>query len=218
MKKLIFFCIASAILLFSIIVVNIAPIIGKLDSNSSTWFNQACEYHSDNYNLNEERSYPDSKTKEETLKPLKKERDRCKRRKAMVALEYTALNIDLFVGFLCALLGFLLYINIGNFGKIIGLIGLVGGVFGLVLTLVYVIESLLVFNDIDNSNDNRIDSEGGILEWDSDRYKCIFYDKDDKDSIIIRFSDYGNKYLNYYKDVHFTNSKNTLNIMAAHHL
>ena len=60
--------------------------------------------------------------------------------------------------------------------------------------------------------------KGGFLEWDSDRYKCIFYDKDDKDSIIIRFSDYWNKYLNYYKDVHFTNSKNTLNIMAAHHL
>lgn len=207
MKKLIFFCIASAILLFSIIVVNIAPIIGKFNF-ASNWYNQACEFHSDNYDYWEEQSYPDTKTKEDFLKPLKKTRERCKRKKAMVALEYTALNIDLFVGFICSLLGFLLYLNLGNLGKVIGLIGLGGGIIGFVLTLVYIIESGLVFNDIDGNNSIRIDSDGAFLEWDSGRYKCIFYDKDDEDSILTRFSNYGNKYLNYNKDVHFNNAEN----------
>ena len=133
----------------------------------------------------------------------------------MVSLEYTAFNIDLFFGFICALIGLLVYLNIGNLGKIIGLIGIGGGVLGFVLTLVYVIESLLVFNDIedDNSTNVRIDSDGGFLQWDSDRYKCIFYDKNDKDSLIIRFSDYRHKYLNYNKDIQFDNSENHFQIV-----
>ena len=61
MKKLIFFCIASAILLFSIIVVNIAPIInyrlgrgiympsGK--PSFTGWSDLSCKSISDNYNI-----------------------------------------------------------------------------------------------------------------------------------------------------------------------
>ena len=102
------------------------------------------------------------------------------------------------------------YLNLGNLGKIPGLIGLVGGVIGFVLTLVYVIESGLVFNDIeepDNSGkyDTRIDSDGAFLKWDDTKssYTCIFYDEDNKDSLYRKFSDYGNKYLSYNKDVYF---------------
>ena len=54
MKKLIFFAIASAILLFSLIVVNIAPAINGLVTGLS-WSMQSCKYLSDQYDDIEER-------------------------------------------------------------------------------------------------------------------------------------------------------------------
>ena len=121
----------------------------------------------------------------------------------MVGLEYTAFNINLVCGFVCTLLGFFVYFNIGEVGKIASFAGLGTGIVGFVLTLVYVIESGLVFNDDDGEYQMRIDSDGAFLKWNSKKnhYTCIFYKKDDYDSIYLRYSDLGNKYLNYYKDV-----------------
>lgn len=41
------------------------------------------------------------------------------------------------------------------------------------------------------------------MEWDDNKktYICIFNDKDNKDSVYLKYSDYRNKYLNYKKDV-----------------
>ena len=197
MKKLLFFCLASAILIFSIIVVNISPFIAKYFQVSTT---DSCKFYSDSIDY-----LKDQGASEKDLEPTKKERDRCNRRHAMEGLEYTSLTVDLVIGFICALLGFLNYLSIGNVGKIAGLIGLGGGAVGFVLTLVYVIESGLVFDDIDRSGNLRINSDGAILEWDSSKgsYTCIFYDEDNDDSVLLRYSDYGNKYLNYKKDIKF---------------
>ena len=51
----------------------------------------------------------------------------------------------------------------------------------------------------------KIDSDGAHLKWDDSKggYVCIFYDKDNKDSVYLKYSDYGNKFLNYNKDVSF---------------
>ena len=208
MKQLLFLCISLAILLFSVIVINVAPIIkGKVGG----WSIYACKMYSDEYNIKKKESYPDSKTKDETLDPIKKAKTRCDRRKAMNGLEYVVSNLNIIFGFICAFAGFLVYQKIGNLGgdaKYIGLIGLGCGVIGFVLTLVYVIESGLIFTDLDINNpygtgNVRIDSDGAFLEWDSgkNRYTCIFYKEDKKDSLYRRFSDYNNKYLNYYKDI-----------------
>lgn len=206
MKKLIFFLIASAILIFSIIIVNIAPIInGKI--NSDTWFTQSCGQLSDNYKYNKEQT-----NDEDILKPLRKKKDRCYRKQAMYGLEYTTSNLNIIFGFVCALLGFLLFLNLVNIGKYIGLIGLGTGCIGFVLTFVYVIESGLVFNDIiDSSSALRIDSDGAILEWNESkkRYTCIFYEEDNEDSLLLKYSDLGNKYLSYNKDFYYAeNEKN----------
>lgn len=206
MKKLIFFLIASAILIFSIIIVNIAPIINGKINNSDTWFTQSCGQLSDNYKYGKEQT-----NDEDILKPLRKNKDRCYRKQAMYGLEYTTSNLNIIFGFVCALLGFLLFLNLVNIGKYIGLIGLGTGCIGFVLTFVYVIESGLVFNDIIDSSIFRIDSDGAYLEWNESkkRYTCIFYDKNDDDSILLKYSDLGNKYLSYNKDVYYAeNEKN----------
>ena len=123
----------------------------------------------------------------------------------MVCLAYIVFDLNIIFGFICALLGFLHFINVGNMGKYIGLIGLCAGAIGFVLTFVYVIYSGLVFNDIDENPAMRIDSDGAHLEWNESkgRYTCIFYDKDDIYSIYLRFSDYGKKYLSYHKDLSY---------------
>ena len=204
MYKTLYFCFAGAILLFSVIVVNIAPSINGL-VEGGYWSTRSCSYYNDNYKYAEKATYATKEAKDEKLDYYKKEKNRCERKKAMDGLEYTALNINLVCGFICTLLGFFHFFNIGEMGKIPSFAGLGTGIVGFVLTLVYVIESGLVFNDIDGENEIRIDSDGSFLKWDNSRnsYVCTFYDKDDKDSLYLKYSDYGNKFLNYNKDVYF---------------
>ena len=217
MKKLIFFAIASAILLFSIIVINIAPAINGLVEGKD-WSARSCKYLSNIYDENKKNQASD-----ETLKSIKNWLNRCNRRQAMVGLEYVVSNLNIIFGFICALLGFLLFINVGNMGKYTGLIGLGVGFVGFVLTFVYVIESGLVFDDIDfdlwdiwgglgtsfNEDEHvRIDSDGAHLEWNGNKYTCIFYKKDDEYSTSLRYSDYGNKYLSYNKDLNVLEGDN----------
>ena len=199
MNKLLFFCISSALLLFSIIVVNILPAIG------GDWFDAACNSISDDQKYLEDYSLKDlgdiaQSVKDEVIDIYKRNKKICNRKKAMIPLQYTAFNLNIIFGFICAFLGFLHYFDIKNI-EITGIIGLGCGVIGFVLTLVYVIESGLVFNDFDSEHKLRIDSDGALFELDGNDYKCIFYNKNDKFSLLLKYSDYGNKFLNYKKEV-----------------
>ena len=225
MKKLIFFCIASAILLFSIIVVNIAPIINYRlgrgiyrpsgEPAFKGWSDLSCKSISDNYNIKKDLdliNFVNQNDKDKQLDVLKKKLNKCNRKKAMAGLEITVFNINIIFATICTFLGLLLYLDKINTGKKVGLIGLGCGGIGLILTLVYVIESGLIFNDVADENpEPRIDSDGALLEWNSskNRYTCIFYEKDNKDSLKLKYSDYGISYLNYRKDIaYIINEKN----------
>ena len=233
MKKLLFLWVSLAILLFSVIVINIAPIIkGKVGSYYPFY---SCGKYSDRYKYAEKeaKNFSSNKDKDKYLNPIKKEKTRCDRRKAMNGLEYVVCNLNIIFGFVCAFAGFLLYFNVGNLGndgKYIGLIGLGCGAVGFVLILVYVIESGLTFTDVSSEqlrdfNFNvddyggfydypydyqpKIDSDGAYLKWNGskNKYECIFYKEDKEDSVFLKYSDYGNKYLNYKKDMHFDDNK-----------
>ena len=119
-------------------------------------------------------------------------------------------------GFSSAFLGLLYFLGVGNnLGKIIGFIGLGAGVIGFVLTTIYAIYSGIIFNNniVGQSFLNyflaykeakfKIDSEGAFMKWDESKnsYVCIFYDKDNKDSLYLKYSDYRHEFLNYKKDV-----------------
>lgn len=215
MKKLIFLCIASAVVIFTVIVVNISPAINVIGTDS---YDDSCKYFADMHKYAKDETYPTQEVKDKYLDFLKKGKAECDSRKAMIGLEYASLNINIVCGFTCALLGLLLYLNVGNnIGTITGLIGLASGVIAFVLTLVYIIESGIIFTQhvvnkdyqrYSNPYNNagvRIDSDGAALEWDDSKksYVCIFYKKDNEDSLYRRYSDYGNKYLNYNSDVQF---------------
>ena len=139
----------------------------------------------------------------------------------MIGLEYASLNINIVFGFTSVILGLLYYLGVGNnLGKIIGLIGLIAGVIGFVLTFIYVIYSGIIFtNDVVGKKFDygsqyedakpKIDSDGAYLEWNADKkiYRCIFYDKENKDSLYQKYSDYGNKYLSYNTDIAYASDK-----------
>ena len=208
MNKILYLCCAGSILLFSIIVVNIAPYINGIIENSQYWSMDSCKHYSDQYKSDKDKDaayFGSQDAKDETLDQDKKDKNRCERKQAMAGLEYTALNINLIFGFICTLLGFLYFFNIGEIGKITSYVGIGTGIVAFVLTFVYVIESGLVFNDRDETPYLKLDSDGAILEWDNNKnsYVCLFYDKDNKDSVHLKYSDYNNKYLGYTKEFNF---------------
>ena len=231
MKKLIFLCISAALVIFTVIVLNISPVI---HNEVSSWEDETCDYYADQYSYSKERTLAqiqgsstgvsDEDDKEEYLDLLKEQRDRCYRHKAMEGLEYSSLNINILFGFTCVLLGLFNYLNAGNkIDKIISLIGLVSGIIGFVLTFVYIIYSGIIFTQevvgkkytsLTTRYSTAIpkaNSDGTFLEWDEDKksYVCIFYEKDNKDSVYAKYSDYGKKYLNYYKKLQYaTDDKN----------
>ena len=226
MKNLIFLCIASATFILSVIVLNFAPTIngligkgkyqqnGDLASGLTGWADYPCKSYSDEYKLYKDESlddgdWDDQEDKDYHLDLLKEGKNNCFKKKAMIGLEYSAFNINVIFGFVCAILGLLLYSG-NNIGKIVGPIGLSTGVVGFVLTFIYIVYSGIIFNSdvVDKIYSHAGDpysrsyittkSDGAYLEWKDGKYVCIFYDKDNKDKLYRKYSDYGNKYLNYY--------------------
>ena len=221
---------ATCIFILSVIVLNVAPIINGLlgkgihDSNgeatSDGWFDKDCDYYNDDYEINKKMSLEEAhRTQEEQdeyIEFVKEGRDKCYRNKAMAGLEYSAFNANVIFGLTCAILGLLKYYG-NNLGKSISFFGIASGIIGFVLAFVYVIYSGIIFTqDVANKDYDsflhtykdaliKIDTDGAHLKWDDSKggYVCIFYDKDNKDSVYLKYSDYGNKFLNYNKDVSF---------------
>ena len=228
MKNLIFLCVSTAIIIFTVIVLNNAPIINGLVGSS--WYDESCQKYIDLHKYNKEKtptqleadgyiSTINQENKDKWLDLLKKGKNKCYRNKAMIGLEYTAINFNIVFGFTCALLGLFNYLKIGNIGKIIGIIGLGSGAIGFILTLVYIIYSGYIFTqDVVGKQFTKVDeiyfrassnppsaerkkikANGAFAKWDDDkkRYVCLFYEKDNEDSLYLTYSDYGNKNLNY---------------------
>jgi hypothetical protein len=209
----------------SVIVLNVAPsingLVGKghydllgnsLMNSYSGFADFPCSRYTDEYNDIKDgvtNFAGTQEAKEKYLDQLKDGKSDCLRKKAYIGLEYSAFNIDVIFGFICAILGLLLYSG-NNIGKIVGLIGLASGAVGFALTFVYIIYSGIVFNNdvvgkdySDPTNPYSglalaTKSDGAVLEWKDNKYVCIFYDKDNKDKLYRKYSNYGVKYLNYY--------------------
>ena len=209
-KHFIFFACGTLIVVLSVAVFNTGPIINnKFDEN---WGILNCQRLSDEYDQikGEDLEYTDQqkKVKDEKLQLKKQHINSCNRKKAMYGLEYSAFIIDIVAGFICSILGLLHYTESNNeikaFAKKTGLIGLIFGAIGFVMTLVYLIYSVLVYTKDTNRFDFVIkaDENGVYANWDSAKnvYFCKFYKENDKNSMKAIFKEYGKKQYNYNKD------------------
>ena len=213
MKKTLFLIFSGAIVIFSIISICSAPIINNVISDFANWKTHNCQYMSDSL-----KNLENNNANEQSIKDQKKKRNQCNREKAMYGLEYSSLILDVTLGFFCTILGLLHYFDIAKpFEKVSGIIGLATGIIGFVMTLVYICYSGFIFtNDVayrkyDGTFSNiilKLDGDGAFAEKQSDgRYKCIYYDKDDKDAIYAKYNDLGKKQYNYEKKRYYDNDK-----------
>ena len=222
MQRTLFLVLSSAIVVFSIICLCTGPIINGIIKDSDGWGTNNCKKDSDEYKNLKDTLGADA----DLTKDKKKERNLCNRRKAMYGLEYSSYIIDVSLGFICAVLGLLHFFDIGkSFQKYSGLIGLVTGIVGFVLTLVYIIYSGYIFTKdlaVDNgsgvspasgSHLLKLNGKGAFAKKDGDKFKCIYYNKDNKNAILAKYNDLGKKSFNYEKKRNYDVSSDISNCL-----
>ena len=202
MNNNLFFVLISCVsICFTIIVICNGPVINKY-ADFSPYEN--CKIHSDSYDYAKKIStLPD-----EDKKYYKRLINKCNRDKAIYGLEYSSLIMDIFFSFVCCLLGFLNYYGVAKgFEKIIGIVGLASGIICFVMTLVYICYSGYIFTK-DSAGIAKLDKDGSYAKWDNTKNKfiCIYYDPDDEDAVLAKYSDLGKKQYNYNKDNYFLSS------------
>jgi len=225
MQRTLFLIFSSAIVVFSIICLCTAPIINGILSEANSWGTDNCQEKSDEYKHLKDTLGADA----DSTKDKKKERNLCNRRKAMYGLEYSSYIIDVSLGFICAVLGLLHFFDVGkSFQKYSGLIGLITGIVGFVLTLVYIIYSGYIFTkDLATNHDGsnfadvtttfvgtrllKLNGKGAFAKKDGDKFKCIYYNKDNKNAILAKYNDLGKKSFNYEKKRNYDVSSDITN-------
>ena len=190
MKKLICLLLSVVIVAFSVISLSSGPIINRTIPQSTEWAYDNCQYFADQEEKATDLNSQYSVHREKTL---------CRRRKAMYGLEYASFIFDIVCGFVCTLLFFLRYLNIGKgTDKNTGLVGLITGVVGFVLTFLYFIYSAYIFtNDTYKDGNNKITKlfpNGASVTGTG--VKPYQNDKDD-DAEYIKYYELGQKQYNY---------------------
>jgi len=190
--------ISSAIFLLSVISILNAPNINGLLSYN--WGALNCERESDllDYYKNE---YNNPTEEEQTIiDNQKKVLNECKRDKAMYGLEYASLICDVVLGCFCSILSLLHFLEIGvTFKKYTGILVILTGVVGFVLTFVYIIFSVYIFNN-DHMETEKLYENGAYLKLIDNKYVFPFTQDDiDKDPNVIyaKYKDLGKKQYNY---------------------
>lgn len=203
-KTLIFFCLSTAILALSLIVVCISPVINNYDQTIKSWRTLNCKIFEDKQN--------DENVKLDDIQKYKKMKTLCKTKKAMHDLEFTSLFINLVLGFVCANLSLLHFLDVGkDFEKKTGMIGFVTGIIGFIIALVHVCYNGYVFNNdvaFASWNWNTLQYIGGMkkLYPNGAEFKCDesgncripVYENDKSDfSEYVKYKDLGDKQYNY---------------------
>ena len=212
MKKTLFLIFSGAIVIFSVICIGSSPLINKVTNSayvSANWGYLNCQKDSDDYK--EAKETYSGNDKDQHLKSLKHDLNVCNRKKAVYGLEHASLILDVFLGFLCLILGLLHYFDVGKpFEKVTGIIGLATGIIQFILTLVYICYSGYIFTNDgpESSSFLKADSKGiyATRVGNENKFKCEFYDKDDENALYAKYNDLGKKIYNYDKDTYNSQS------------
>ena len=214
-NNLLFLCLAFGVLILSTVTICVAPLINKVHSHFKDWGTLNCQQKKDTYDANKNVYNAVGK------KIAKRKVDDCFAHNAMHDLEYTSLIMDVVFGFVCTILGFLHYFDVGkSIEKISGLIGLITGAIIAIMTCIYVGYSASIFNNgvVRNSSDacigTKLYSNRAYLKWKDGKYTPN-YDEDkvseDTEISCVKYKDLGKKQYNYdskyYKEFDDHNSE-----------
>ena len=190
-----FFAVACGILALSVVNLSVGPIITK--KIGTGWGLVNCQYYQDQYDENKSGYDDDQKKNSEwTI-------SRCNNRKSMYIMEYISFIFNMVIGFICSLIG--LY----GFQKEVlpktGIIGMVCGVFGFILTLIYVIYNGIVYTNYYGDGESpspiyKRDGEGAFAELDETgkQYECYYFnDYGDVRALYAKYSDLIKSQYNY---------------------
>lgn len=220
-ELLIFFCLSCGALVLSIITIGTAPIINGLLGKD--WNIQNCQkfkavhdfYNDANINEGLKELYLDYAKRGESI---------CEDKKAMHALEYSSIIINLILAFACGFLSLLHNFDLGkSFIKITGLIGSCSNLIGFILIFIYICFSSFIFSNespdmeyLDSSDEPgyykgtaKLYSDGSYAKWDESkaRYICYHYDINNVLKFYAKYNELGKKQYNYIKDYLDPNSK-----------
>lgn len=196
-KNFIFFIFSSVVFIISLIVLCLSPIINNTyiktyGFNFSSWSTLNCQYYEDMEGYD--------KLDVDDLHFYERNKNLCRRKKAMHDLEYATLIINLFLGFICSNLSMFQYLNIGK--KIHKKMGFIGAVFGFcafILTLVYI-----CFNGYILTNDSAYERKiikkfpnGAMYKYVGGKYITAYEDVYKDDGEYIKYKDLREKQYNY---------------------
>ena len=190
-----FFVCSCAILAFAIVNVNVGPCINHRVKN---WSLNNCKKLSDELETSKKKN-PD--IPEEDIEEAEKDIRKCRNTKAMYEMEYAAFIANIVIGFICFILG--LY---GVQKEIIpktGILGIIFGIIGVALTITYVVFNGIVFTNYYEKKIYKRDGDGAFAELQGDKYKCIYFNKEnDPDALIAKYSDLIRSQYNYNNDLY----------------
>ena len=124
----------------------------------------------------------------------------------MYSLEYSAMIIDVSLGFIVAFLALINYIEPGNnFKPITGILGLATGVICLVITGVYLGYSSYIFDNQTVRTIQKLYSNKAAFKWNGQKYVPDYDETEalsDNDEKYIKVKDLGKKQYNYDSEIY----------------
>lgn len=204
-NHLFFFILTCSFLVLTLISICHAPLINGIEGLD--WTENNCQRLDDEYEHNKKIAYSNNPTTALKVqeKIEKRKIQECKNHKAMRGLEFSAFIIDIVLGFICALLSLIHFLEHGKpFEKISGIIGLATGAITAIITIIYVAFSALIFNNEANREINILYKNKASLHWNGVKY-IHDYDEtkateEDSDLIFIKYKDMGKIQYNYDSD------------------
>ena len=190
-----FFVCSCAILALAIVNINVGPSINHKVTN---WASNNCKKLSDEFETKKEKN-PDMSEKDIEL--AEKKIRQCRNTKAMYEMEYAAFITNIGIGFICVILG--LYGIKKEIMPKSGLVGMIFGIAGFCLTIVYVVFNGIVYTNYYEIEIYKRDGDAAFAELDGERYKCLYFNKEnDTDALIAKYSDLIKSQYNYNNDLY----------------
>ena len=203
--NLFFLIFAFCLFSISVITITIAPIVSKAHTSFfDGWGTTNCQILEDDLDfkksVGEFEEYRNVLTIEERIV------DECRYHNTMYSLEYSAMIIDVSLGFIVAFLALINYIEPGNnFKPITGILGLATGVICLVITGVYLGYSSYIFDNQTVRTIQKLYSNKAAFKWNGQKYVPDYDETEalsDNDEKYIKVKDLGKKQYNYDSEIY----------------